>query len=482
MNVKTSEYHKSLFLLNKLSFLSAYLIQTPDLLEIDEYGAIVPPCVNSLYNKTMTTTVIAMTASIYSRKSLYLLSALLLAACQPSPPENGSGITEVKATADSPVVITSDSVTMTPEHILSIKSSRYQPSLGLQGSIEPIKQTKLVTVHPAHIEKVFVSEGQWVEKGMPLLIVKRLVADNNATAKVESPTQESSANESIVNNTVTNMTPENVPETKEDSGSTAATTSPADNRTDTHSDNIDGDKIDNTESSAARDVTDIDDNADASDTKAKAQKTTPQYNLVTITASFSGRVENLYAKTGEKVAARTPLLKLSDETKLHFIATLPIQAKPQLSVGQTVNFTTESLTDKFTGQVSKLVPTSPPKKLLVYVNVIENEASRNKLKPEMMVTGRVNYGQIDVGTIVPKRALHDVNLTELKKPPYMPLKPLTANVWIIGQDQRLTRQPIEVVEYDPTTQQYLIAGVSNDSLICLADLPIDSQGKKVIVS
>ena len=116
------------------------------------------------------------------------------------------------------------------------------------------------------------------------------------------------------------------------------------------------------------------------------------------------------------------------------------------------------------------------------MNVIENEASRNKLKPEMMVTGRVNYGQIDVGTIVPKRALHDVNLTELKKPPYMPLKPLTANVWIIGQDQRLTRQPIEVVEYDPTTQQYLIAGVSNDSLICLADLPIDSQGKKVIVS
>ena len=59
---------------------------------------------------------------------------------------------------------------------------------------------------------------------------------------------------------------------------------------------------------------------------------------------------------------------------------------------------------------------------------------------------------------------------------------MTANVWIIGQDQRLTRQPIEVVEYDPTTQQYLIAGVSNDSLICLADLPVDSKGKKVIVS
>ncbi len=100
----------------------------------------------------------------------------------------------------------------------------------------------------------------------------------------------------------------------------------------------------------------------------------------------------------------------------------------------------------------------------------------------MQVTGRVNYGQIDVGTIVPERALHDVDLTELQRPPYKPLRPLSANVWIIKQDQRLTRQPVEVVEYDPSTKQYLIAGISNDSLICLADLTIASKGKKVVVS
>ena len=140
------------------------------------------------------------------------------------------------------------------------------------------------------------------------------------------------------------------------------------------------------------------------------------------------------------------------------------------------------MSEQFSGQVSKLTATSQPKKLLVYVNVIDNEASRDKLLPDMKVTGRVNYGQIDVGTIVPKRALHDVDLTELQTSPYKPLSPLTANVWIIGQDQRLTRQPIEVVEYDPITKQYLIAGISNDSLICLADLPADAKGKKVNVS
>lgn len=424
-----------------------------------------------------------MTAFKHSKKSLYLLSVLLLAACQPSPPENESVAPENTATADSPVVITSDSVTMTPKHILSIKSSRYQPSLGLQGSIEPIKQTKFVAVHPVNIEKTFVSEGQWVEKGTPLLVVRRLAAVSDSTVKSDTSTEgnsskeASSSKEEIVTSTTNNKKPENTPSIDDNYDSSSTKALSVDNDA-----NVNNTSNDKEESSAANLVTDNSDNADNNDVKADNKKPNPQYNLVTITASFSGRVENLYATTGEKMAARTPLLELSDETKLHFAATLPIQAEPQLSVGQTVNFTTEGITDKFTGQVSKLVPTSQPKKLLVYVNVIDNEASRDKLKPEMKVTGRVNYGQIDVGTIVPKRALHDVDLTELQKPPYMPLKPLTANVWIIGQDQRLTRQPIEVVEYDPTTQQYLIAGVSNDSLICLADLPIDSEGKKVIVS
>ena len=114
--------------------------------------------------------------------------------------------------------------------------------------------------------------------------------------------------------------------------------------------------------------------------------------------------------------------------------------------------------------------------------MVNNEVSRHQLLPGMKVTGRVDYGQIEVGTIVPKRALHNVDLTELHAPPYKPLRSLSANIWIIGQDQRLTSQPIEVIEYDPLTKQYLIAGITNDSLICLANLSIESEGKKVVVS
>jgi len=414
--------------------------------------------------------VTVMTASGYLRKSLYLLSLLFIAACQPSP-VNESAVTDTEEqTADTPLIITSDSVTMTPEHILSIKPSRYQPSIGLQGNIEPINQTTFVAVHPIRVEKTLVSEGQWVEKGTPLLVFRRVGTVSKAE-DLKNP-----AKDSLESDNANNANSENMQKPDADSRpKSAQSTRDADiavvRKTDT-------DKT--LEANSAVDTDGK--NPITQDADVDTAKQNAQYNLITIHASFSGRVESLSANAGQHLAAREPLLQISDETKLHFMATLPIQAKPQLSVGQTVNFTAEGISDKFTGQISKLVSTSQPKKLLVYVNVIDNDVNRDKLLPNMKVSGRVNYGQIDVGTIVPERALHDVDLTELQTPPYMPLQPLTANVWIIGQDQRLTRQPIEVVEYNPTTQQYLIAGVSNDSLICLADLPIDSKGKKVIVS
>lgn len=426
--------------------------------------------------------VTAMTASKLLKNSTYLLSALLLAACQPSPPTNESVTDDNSETVNSPIVITDDSVTMTPDHILSIKPSRYQPSLGLQGKIEPIKQTKLIAAHPINVEEVLVTEGQWVEKDTPLLIVRRVQSESKA-ADVSNPTKaQSSESNNVAPDSERANDAIDVKQTRSQDTDTASKPSqPTAVNSATTAKNIpSADKEDSVANAAVSNPKNNDKTSADSTTNSKPQHN--QYNLVTVRASFSGRVKNLYAKTGQKVEARTPLLQLSDETKLHFIATLPIQAEPQLSVGQTVNFTVEGMSDKFTGQVSKLTATSQPKKLLVYVNVIDNEVSRDKLLPDMKVTGRVNYGQIDVGTIVPKRALHDVDLTELQTSPYKPLRPLTANVWIIGQDQRLIRQPIEVIEYDPITKQYLIAGISNDSLICLADLPIDSKGKKVSVS
>ncbi|ALF60748.1 HlyD family efflux transporter periplasmic adaptor subunit [Psychrobacter urativorans] len=358
----------------------------------------------------------------------------LLSACQPPT------ATENSEKVNSSIIISEDSVTMAPEYILSIKTLRYQPSLGLQGIIEPIKQARLSAAQDLHIEEVLVTNGQWVEKGAPLLIVQRPTVGDSVIVENDNDNDQS-------------------PQKTENSLSEPVT-NPASNK-----------RIDDSKQ--------INDQIVQDDLTPVTLIDTEQ--LITIRASFAGRVDNLYVGTTQNVKAHEPLMRLSDDTALRFIATLPIQAKSQLSVGQTVNFTAAGQIDTFTGQVSKLTVNRPSNQLLVDVHVVKNDVSRGKLPLNTAVSGRVDYGQIEVGTIVPAHGIHDVDLTELQKPPYKPSSPLTANVWTIKQDQRLTRQSVEVIEYDPSTKQYLIAGISNDSLICLADLPLESAGKKVVI-
>lgn len=413
-------------------------------------------------------------ASSPLKKSICLLSAALIIACQPSSPT--SDVTAENSEAfDTKLLIRADSITMTPDHILSIKPTRYQPSLGLEGDIEPIKQVNLIAAQALTVEQVLVKKNQRIKKGAPLFTVRRQTAPIKPIgAAAQSTSEEASTINSTEaeghNNAATKPEPSAVNNTQASPNDTAV------NSKNALKTNADTSLAKETDNVASNDGNEKIDNNQASISPEQSD------NLLTVRASFSGRIEKLYVKKGQQVAPRQPLLTLSDGTELHFIASLPIEAKSQISVGQTVNFTADGLIDKFTGQVSKLTVTDLPKQLLVYVNVVNNEVSRNQIKPGMEVTGRVDYGQIEVGTIVPKRALHNVDLTVLHKPPYKPLRPLSANVWIIKQNQRLTRQPVEVIEYDPLTKQYLIAGITNDSLICLANLPDESEGKKAVVS
>lgn len=413
-------------------------------------------------------------ASSPLKKSICLLSAALIIACQPSSPT--SDVTAENSEAfDTKLLIRADSITMTPDHILSIKPTRYQPSLGLEGDIEPIKQVNLIAAQALTVEQVLVKKNQRVKKGAPLFTVRRQTAPIKPIgAAAQSTSEEASTINSTEaeghNNAATKPEPSAVNNTQASPNDTAV------NSKNALKTNADTSLAKETDNVASNDGNEKIDNNQAPISPEQSD------NLLTVRASFSGRIEKLYVKKGQEVAPRQPLLTLSDGTELHFIASLPIEAKSQISVGQTVNFTADGLIDKFTGQVSKLTVTDLPKQLLVYVNVVDNEVSRNQIKPGMKVTGRVDYGQIEVGTIVPKRALHNVDLTVLHKPPYKPLRPLSANVWIIKQNQRLTRQPVEVIEYDPLTKQYLIAGITNDSLICLANLPDESEGKKAVVS
>lgn len=376
---------------------------------------------------------------------------IAMAGCQPPEPSIEKPVTDSQPATDLPILIDENTVIMAPEHILSIKPSRYQPSLGLQGNIAATKQARFKANQALTVQQVLVEPNQWVEAGTPLFIVER--QDTTTQADTIADNISSNGNDSDIN-------------LKEDSTVTADTPNDL-----TAKSNI---------TTATTDTT-LENTVNKSKDKNPSKPKMNAPSSITIKAPFTGRVDTLSIQAMQQLDINDPMLSLSNDNDLYFVATLPIQAKPRLSVGQTVNFTTAGLSEEFTGQVSKLTA-STDDKLLVDVHIISNDNNRGKLRANMAVSGRVDYGQIEVGTIVPKSAIHDVDLSALTKAPFRPMMTLTANVWIIQQNQRLTRQPVEVIEYDPDTDRYLIAGINNDSLICLAQLPLQSAGKKVIVS
>lgn len=445
---------------------------------------------------------------LYHKNTALLLSVLLLTACQPPEDTSQSALTQAEPMsddADLSFMINDDTVTLSADSILNLKSSRYQPSLGLQGEIEPIRQSKFVTAKAVTVQKVLVQPGQWVEEGSPLFVLALQANNEDKTAngadslphnkKANKQTDDIASdsdkpndndNVSVDGNSNESLSDETSPKAaNSDSAANQQAKSRAEKMPETNNDNklIDTSQSSDSYPNSKPKSENASEQAAKRATSESQPASTAQNAAIIVRASFAGRVNKLPVASGDKLGADTTLLSLADDTHLQFIATLPIQAEPQLSVGQNVNFSTDSNSKKYTGQISKLSVGDNPNKLKVHVQVLNNDASREvSLKAGMIATGRVNYGQIAVGTIVPEIAIHDADLSALKRPPYQPLAPLTANVWIVRQDQRLTRQPIEIIEYNPDTEQYLIAGVNNDSLICLADLPVESAGKKVVIS
>lgn len=439
-----------------------------------------------------------------------------LSACSPPTPQTDSNQIDSdtdNSEAHSAITIDGDTVNLSTSHIFNIKSKRYQPSLGFTGSIIPINITTLTSPTNAIIRSTSVTQDQPVTKGSPLLTL--LVVDTETTAQTKNqPAQINAVNNpenvraKATNNTQTTQdtnisnssaspSETSAPKTNQNQAlsKTNAITAAIDSVTETVSDTTTKltQEAKGTEESLAPTQAEI----DRTDIDA-ASNTPPQPShdsvngrsgapysvgqILTFKAPFAGQVDQLYVKSGTRVNANQPLLKLSDPTDLQFIGTLPITTKSQLSVGQSVTFTVAGSNKTLTGQVSQLKPAQNPAHLLVYVHVLANNDSRSLLKPGMSVAGRIDYGQIQVGTIVPKAGIQEADVSALTSPPYRAQVPIKAHVWIIGQDQRLIWQPVEVIEYDPTTNQYLVAGISNDSLICLAPLPKASIGKKVVVS
>lgn len=203
---------------------------------------------------------------------------------------------------------------------------------------------------------------------------------------------------------------------------------------------------------------------------------------VSVTAPFNGRLDTLYT-THNSVSHGDTLATFIDDSVYQFVSLLPNEYLPYLSVGQSVNFSpkgSQAIADNataksFAGQVAHIAQENGNLSVTVQI-----PPSTTQLAMGQTVGGWIDYGQLDVGVVVPDYAIADgVNLAALTTPPYKPAAPLPAHIWIIKQDGTLALTDIHIVKYQPDTEQYLVTGMSQDALIVTANLPKKADGMAV---
>ncbi len=204
-------------------------------------------------------------------------------------------------------------------------------------------------------------------------------------------------------------------------------------------------------------------------------------------------VYELNIKAKDSVKTNDTLLTINDDSLFEFVSILPKTYQDHLKIGQQVNFTVKTTNTPqseleemkayhehtFAGQVAIITPIND-KQLSVTVYILPKDDV--KLRQGLQVGGRINYGSLDIGVVIPDYALSDgTSLTELKTPPFKPATPLLAHIWTIHQDGTLHLAEVQVVAYRPDTDRYLITGMRGDCLIVTANLPKSAEGKYVKV-
>lgn len=409
-----------------------------------------------------------------------LLGVLGITACQP---------TGGKKPSEFPYFIQNDEIVLHKSHIMAVKTNLYQPSFGLSGIILPKHQANITAPHDGTL-MMAAKANQLVQKNDTIALLTPLQT---------SPTQGATNTQGSPADNPTNSTSDTKrahDKSNQDDTDTvnADNNSAADGRADNS--NNDGSTDDNAHGDAAK--------AHSSHTSPKAlipkqiqpEQTQPEQNKPTapptqIKSPITGHVFEIYHTDGAQIHKDNAIALIGNTELFEFATTLPSSFERYLTIGQTVQFTntpTQAPTTRlgelselhntsFAGQITDIRPVGAD--IAVTVQIKSND---NSLHKGMQLVGQVDYGQLAVGVVVPQHAIADgANLKELSRPPYKPLRPIAAKVWVIEQDGRLHLTEVSVVEYDPTTKNYLIVGVSQTSLIVTANLPPTAHNLPVVI-
>lgn len=371
-----------------------------------------------------------------------IILLLPLIACQ-RPDELRVGLTHdsVQVTAPTPadnakIAITDEGVTLAKAHVMPIKSELYQPAFRLEGVIIPHKQATITLPKDGKFSQS-IEVGKLVQKGEVVAHFYQEIAPAPSVAvdKTDPTDDEQATDLPKASEAVDKSEPIGVPE-------------------------------------------------QPTDTPSPIEPPIKREPFVVVTL-MTGKVGAVFVHEKDKEYRQgTSVMTIYDDRFIKFISPLPSEYAKFLAVGMAVNFDTHD-GRTFSGQIEHVINNdTTPNMTEVHVAITPEEVKKTGLKLGERVGGYVDYGQIEVGVLVPAFAIFGEDLTpldlsELTKPPHRPATPQKAWLWEIGQDERLSLLPIKVIKYLPQSDQYLIAGVKLDGLIVMATLPKTANGAKV---
>lgn len=411
---------------------------------------------------------------------------------------------------ESPVKILENEIVVDDSMVYTSAPERYQPSYNLQGALQLITNTEVTTSYPVLEASIKVKEGDKVEQGQALAEIKSKVTEDKIPFIVneflevyvngKQITQESAAALTTANGQTKNLV-------------TLTDADLPNHQKPTSTDINDANRTNNSPSKEANNKTAkliavtlvlkspvdgiITNVSNTSDTSLNSKPLNSKLDSNSATQSESDTDSDSKTKQNKVNDERvntdnnkpkavesnqnSVVITVANPHKLQLIGTLPLTTQSQLSVGKPVYFTVHELHKEFTGQISHITPDPESDTLTVRAPLVAGENSQSLLKPGMKASMSIEYGQTELGVRLPREAIHEASLVQLNKNNSRPNSPLKGYVWIIEQDQTLSYTPIEVVEYFAESDKFLVSGINNESLVCLADLPKTSIGKKISV-
>lgn len=391
--------------------------------------------------------------------------ALLLTGCDKKLTDKPSASDTATSSSDSaPASVATahhadNEIELLASEVMTAKAERYQPNIAVAGTLQTAERTEVQATISAQVVAVFADVGQRVKQG------ERLIALDNRSSK------------------------DQLVQAQADVAAATAQARVASSLAQKNKVLLEQGFVSQIE--YERSVAD----ATAQQEALKARQA--QLNAVkrlgsdtVITAPSSGVIGTRNVEVGQVVNPNQPLMSIVAPDKLEFAANVPSEAQGQLSVGQHVPFTVANNATVYGGQISRIAPQIDPntRQLTVYIAVKPSEISQHgqTLKAGMYAKGQVDYGQIQVGVLIPMSALtlapSSANQsTADKASPAQLSAQATGNVWVIGKDKILTRQSVHIIRRDDANSQYLVDGIEQGTMVVLANLSETDVGKKVVL-